>query len=71
MEEDTEDRIEEETDEDVAVGIGPPNRAAIVCRGIVLPSAQHRFVSPQHQVNESVEPVQGVTLTSLLLCRES
>jgi len=37
----TEDAVEEETNEDVTVGIGSPNRAAMVYRGVVLPSVQH------------------------------
>ena len=67
VEDATEDAVEEETNEDVTVGIGSPNRAAIVYRVIKLPSAQHSFVPPQHQVKESTAPVQGVTGTSVLL----
>jgi hypothetical protein len=65
------DAIEGEVDDEIAVGTGSPNRAAIVYRGIVLSSAQHRFKGPQHQVAESGEPVQGVTCTSLSLCEGS
>jgi len=71
MDDAIEDAVEEEANEDVTVGMGSPNRAAMVYRGSVLPSVQHRLESPQHQVNESEAPVQGVTLTSLLLCKES
>jgi hypothetical protein len=66
----TEAIVEEEADNEVAVGIGSPKRAAMVCRGMLLPSAQHRFEVPQHQVNESTAPVQGVTWMSLLPCEE-
>jgi len=36
-----EDAVEEEPNEDVRVGMGSPNCAAMVYRGVVLPSVQH------------------------------
>jgi len=41
MEDAIEDAVEDETNEDVTVGMGSPNRAAMVYRGVVLPSVQH------------------------------
>jgi hypothetical protein len=60
---------ETELDEDGgAVGIGSPNRAAMVYRANPLPSVQQLSVDPQHQVNDPVSPSQGVTLMSTLRC---
>jgi hypothetical protein len=63
------DVLEEKMYEDGrAVGIGSPNRAAMVYRAMPLPSAQQLLVTPQHQVVESTPSSQGVTLTSVSLC---
>jgi hypothetical protein len=69
--EEAEDGVEEEKmdEDDEAVGMGSPNRAAIMYRAIPLPLAQQLVVTPQHHVVDSETfSSQGVTLTSVPLC---